>query len=471
MTDVHRTDPFTLGTPTLAAAPTSPSPSYRWGVVAMLWFVCFFNYADRQAMSAVFPKLEAEFGFTKVELGWIGSAFMWVYAFGAPFAGFLGDRLRRKDLILGGCVFWSLVTALTGWCGRLWQFVTVRALEGFGEAFYFPASMSLVSDYHGPRTRSRAMALHQSSVYVGTVGGSWLGAWLAERYGWRVGFYCFGLAGLVLALVLYRLLREPPRGEMDGVRSPAALLTFTEAAPAVFHSPAAMVLMAAFLGANFVATIFLTWTPTFLVEKFGLRLPDAALYGTAFIHLASAASAPPSGALADRFARSRSGGRMLVQALGLLLGSGFVVLVGTAADLPLLVVAMTLFGICKGVYDSNIFASLYDVVEPRARATAAGVMNMVGWGGGALGPVVVGWMTTHGPHTQEIDNMSRAFAMSGFVYLACAALLLVAGLLLVREYQGPLGGALLKNMDGDLPDEKRSQGVKQPDGTADHPPT
>ena len=117
----------------------------------MLWFVCFFNYADRQAIFSVFPALQREFGFDKFQLGLIGSAFMWVYALGAPLAGYIGDRVRRKDLILGGCLFWSFVTITTGWCGKLWQFVTVRAMEGFGETFYFPASVSLTSDYHGPR--------------------------------------------------------------------------------------------------------------------------------------------------------------------------------------------------------------------------------------------------------------------------------------------------------------------------------
>ena len=136
------------------------SRNYKWHVVVMLWFICFFNYADRQAISAVFPVLQKEFGFDKLQLGLIGSAFMWVYAAGAPLAGFIGDRVRRKDLILGGCIFWSLVTMATGWCGKLWHFVTVRALEGFGETFYFPASMSLVSDYHDKTTRSRAMAAH-----------------------------------------------------------------------------------------------------------------------------------------------------------------------------------------------------------------------------------------------------------------------------------------------------------------------
>src|SRR5437868_10095546 len=188
---------------------------YKWAVVGMLWFVCFFNYADRQAIFAMFPKLREEFGFDKVQLGLIGSAFMWVYAAGAPLAGYLCDRFRRKDLILGGCLFWSFVTLTTGWCGKLWHFVTVRALEGFGETFYFPASMSLVSDYHDKRTRSRALSFHQSSVYIGTIGGSWLGAWFAEKHGWRSGFYFFGGAGIALALVLWKFLREPQRGEID----------------------------------------------------------------------------------------------------------------------------------------------------------------------------------------------------------------------------------------------------------------
>src|SRR5438105_868492 len=156
--------------------------AYKWWVVCMLWFICFFNYADRQAIFAVFPKLKEEFGFDKVQLGLIGSAFMWVYAAGAPLAGLICDRFRRKYLILGGCLFWSGVTVATGSCSKLWHFVTVRALEGFGETFYFRASMSVTSDYHSKRTRSRALAFHQSSVYVGTILGSWLGAWFAERH-------------------------------------------------------------------------------------------------------------------------------------------------------------------------------------------------------------------------------------------------------------------------------------------------
>ena len=421
--------------------------NYKWSVVAMLWFVCFFNYADRQAIYSIFPQLKTEFGFDAVQLGLIGSAFMWVYAAGAPLAGFIGDRVQRRHLILGGCVFWSAVTVMTGWCSKLWHFVTVRALEGFGETFYYPSSVSLLSDYHGKRTRSRAFSLHQSSVYIGTIGGSWAGAWFAENHGWRIAFYFFGIAGAILALVLYGFMREPARGAADaaeaveldpsqahdGTIRPKTALGVAETLRVVFSKPTAVLLMLVFVGSNFVATIFLTWTPTFLVEKFGFKLAAAGLSGTVFIHLASACSGPFGGWLADRLSRHYAGGRMMVQAFGLLVGASFVALVGLTHNVTTLLWAMTLFGLCKGLYDSNIFASLFDVIEPRARASAAGIMNSVGWGGGALGPLAVGFATKYGRHANPTDNMSEAIAFGAIVYLVGAALLILGIVVFVRR--------------------------------------
>ena len=447
---------------------TSRGNSYKWWVVVMLWFVCFFNYADRQAIASAFPKLKEEFGFDKVQLGLIGSAFMWVYAAGAPLAGVICDRFRRKDLILGGCLFWSFVTISTGWCSQIGAWVPieglghllerfrswssggggvawasvgvfaalllVRALEGFGETFYFPASMALTSDYHTPRTRSRALAFHQSSVYFGTILGSWLAAWFAERYGWRIGFYFFGGMGMVLALALYKFLREPQRGAAEAPNNKAGAhavpagepLSVRETLQVIFRTPSVPLLMLAFVGANFVATIFLTWTPTFLLEKFHFKLTSAGLSGTAFIHLASACSVPVAGWLADRLSRRFAGGRMLVQGLGLTFGASFVFLVGKTSSSTTLLVAMSLFGLCKGFYDSGIFASLFDTIEPRARGTAAGIMNTVGWGGGALGPLFVGLASQYGSKPSEVENMSEAIAWCSAIYLVAAALVATA---------------------------------------------
>lgn len=420
-----------------SGAPSAGNPAYKWQVVALLWLVCCFNYADRQAIFAVFPKLKAEFGFGPVQLGLIGSAFAWTYAFGSPLAGFLGDRLSRKRLIVGGCCLWSALTCLTGACSRFWQFVTLQAAVGSGETVYFPSSVSLMSDYHGPETRSRALSLHQSGVYVGTIVGSWLGAVFAVHFGWRMGFVIFGAAGMVLSLVLVAALRDIRRGaegagaaRPDAGGEPVRPVRAGEALRLIAAKPTAWLLMAVFVGANFVATIFLAWTPTFLVEKFGFKLVAAGLSGTLYIHLASAFSSPTGGWLADRFARRHPGGRILVQASGLLVGACFVVLVGTTDRVGVLLAGMTLFGICKGLYDSNIWASLYDVIEPRARGTATGLGNTVGWAGGALGPVFVGLFTKYGHHATAIANMSAAIAWGGAIYLVCGVALVAGALLL-----------------------------------------
>jgi MFS family permease len=413
--------------------------AYKWLVVGMLWFICFLNYGDRQAISSIFPKLRQEFGFDTVQLGLIGSAFMWTYAFGAPVAGYLGDKLRRKNLILGACLFWSLITMTTSWCMTLRQFITVRALGGLGETVYFPASMSLISDYHGKSTRSKAMAFHQSSVYVGTVAGSWIVAGIAERYGWRYAFYLFGGAGIVLAIVLFGFLVEPQRGQTDvpSTLDPADAhvpVSVAQGLAVMMVKPSVWLLMFTFLCANFVATIFLIWTPTFLVEKFHFKLASAGLSGTAFIHLASAVSAPLGGILADRLTRGFPGGRMLIQAIGLLVCAFFVFFVGLTNSVSTLLLAMTVFGFGKGLYDSNIFASLYDVIQPSTRSTAVGVMNTVGWSGGALGPLVVGWLAKHGPYGSEINNMSHAIAYTAVIYVVGAfAMLLVATVFIQRD--------------------------------------
>ncbi len=273
------------------------------------------------------------------------------------------------------------------------------------------------------------MSLHQSSVYIGTIGGSALAGFLAEHYGWRVGFYLLGFAGMALSVVLITSLHEPRRGQSEALvseRSDNAPPSVSEVFREIFGKPTARLLLLVFVGANFVAMTFLTWMPSFLFEKFQLRLSLAGLAATIFIQLSSAIGAPTGGVLADRLARWHPGGRMIVQAIGLTTGSVFVFLTGTTRNVGVLIAAMVAFGFCKGLYDSNIFASMYDVIPPRARASAAGIMNAVGWIGGACAPVTIGLLLSSGGRENEVANMSRAIAFGGAIYLAAALLLLIA---------------------------------------------
>ena len=412
------------------------SPRSKWLVLGLLWLVCFLNYADRQVISSLFPILERDFGFTKAQLGLIGSAFMWVYAFSSPFAGFAGDRYPRKGLIIGGCLLWSLMTGVSGMCGKCWQFIATRAVIGLGESVYFPAATSLLSYWHGQRTRSTALSLHQSAVYVGTIAGGTLGAFVAVRYGWRWALYGFGIAGILTALLIGKYLPaslpvsgkeshdpEAPEGSEDDKN--ILRKGFLQTLGGILRQPGVLLLMAAFACANGVAAIFLVWAPTFLFEKFHLSLVMAGFSAVAAIQIASAVSAPLSGILADRLSITIRGARMIVQAVALLLGSLCVVAVGKAGNMGALLTSMICFGICKGAYDAGIFASVFDFVVPRERSSVAGLMNTLGWVGGAVGTLMVGLFSSYGRGTQ-MERMSGAIVWSAAGYLMAAGLLLMA---------------------------------------------
>ena len=439
----------------------SGQTSYKWFVVAMLWLICFFNYADRQAIFSVFEPIKGEMQLSDAQLGVIGASFMWVYAAAAPLAGLVGDRFRRKTLILGGLIFWSFITVATAFSKNYTQLVICRALEGFGEAFYFPASMSLLSDYHGPDTRSRAMGVHQSSVYAGTIAGGSVAGVMADHFGWRSSFYLFGWFGVALGLVLLFFLKEPQRGQAEAVANldridliaeirsllkrpltrlvipvyiGASLLTLfivkgaaerililvAMAAAGILiqvRTPMARVLILVFVGANFVAMIFLSWMPTYLKRQFGMSLSMAGASATFYLQIASMLGAIAGGVLADRLARKHRSGRMMAQAVGLFAGAPFIFLTGWTLSIPVLVLAMIGFGYFKGMYDSNIWASLYDVVRPERRATAVGVMNAIGWLGGGVGTYAIGVAA-------PVFGMSGCLSANSVVYLLVGLLMI-----------------------------------------------
>lgn len=406
--------------------PTPPaySPRYRWMVVGMLWFICFFNYADRLAIFSVFPELERQYHFSKTELGWIGAAFTWVYAVAAPLAGHVGDRYPRKWVILGGLYIWSLITGMTALCTKVWQFVLVRGAEGLGETFYMPASMALISDYHTPVTRSRAIGLHTTSVYAGTIAGGALAGWMGQQYGWQSPFWVLAIAGILLGFVLNRFIREPRRNEAErqergdtGEASEPKRLPIGAFLREFYRTPTAMLLILAYFGAQMVGLVFLTWMPTFLKEKFGLNLAAAGLGATFFIQMASMVGAALGGVIADHWSQRRAEGRIRMQALVVMLGAPFVFLCGYTLNPWLLIVAMSLYGLSRGMYDSNLTAAFYDVITPDRRSTATGLMNFLGWIGGGLGSLAIGIAVDH--HI----TMSVAISSTALVYLSVAGVL------------------------------------------------
>ena len=408
-------------------AVSPPSPNYKWFVVAMLWWVCFFNYADRLAIFTLFPLLKTQLHLTDVQLGVAGSSFMWMYALFGPMAGWLTDRLSRRTVILGGLIFWSLATAATALAHNYAELVFFRALGGLAEAFYFPASMSMLSDYHAVDTRSRAMSIHQTSVYVGTIAGGAISGIVGQHTNdWRPAFVLFGLLGIVLGCVLWAMLREPVRGMSDSfvMTERDREGSITGLLKDVLGKRLPLLLIVAFVGANFVAVIFLSWMPSFLYRKFHLGLAMAGISGTVYLSLASLLGVLCGGTLADALVkrqisrgRSTKGIRMFTQALGLLCGVPFLFLAGWSVAMSTVIFAMIGFGLFKGLYDANIWAALYDVVPIERRGGAVGLMNSLGWIGGGSAPVAIAIASEH-------YGMSACISATAAIYLFFGVLLM-----------------------------------------------
>jgi MFS family permease len=388
----------------------------KWRVVGMLWSVSFFNYADRAALFTMFPLLQQDLHLSTMQLGLIASSFAWTYGLLAPFSGSLVDRISRKKAILGGLFAWSTVASATPVARNFWQLIGFTAAEGVGESLYYPGSMSMLSDYHGPETRSRAMGFHQTSVYFGTVAGGFFAGLIGQNYGWRWSFLTFGGLGLLLGWVLSRSLREPVR--QAGGAAATGRPSILDFLGKLFRSPAALLLLAGFCCANFVAMVLLSWMPTLLFERFHLSVAVAGLSATLFVQFASMMGAPIGGWLADRAQAGTPGGRSRVQGLALLCGAPFVLLCSQTHSMVMISFALTAWGLFKGIYDANIFASMYDVVLPEQRGVAAGVMNMVGWLlGGGLAPVTISYIA-------QKTGFGFALACTAGVYILGAACLL-----------------------------------------------
>jgi MFS family permease len=406
----------------------STSPRYRWFVVSLLGVFMILNYAVRWALQSVFPLLEKEMGLNGAQEGWLLFAFGAAYGLCSPFAGFLVDRFGRKLVIFGSLCAWSAVCAGTAFATHFGVLLFFRVLEGATEAFYFPAAVSLISEYHDRNTRSRALGIHQAGLYVGIILGSVTTGFVAQFYGWRLCFAVFGVVGLIICVASYGSLIEPPRRiaestERDQLWQCLRVLT---------GGPRPPLLIAAFLFSNVVGVaVLLQWMPLFLSDRFSLGL--AATIATVFAQPASMLGAVLGGWRADRASQKWKMGRMLVQACALLLAAPFVYVAGLANSTQMLICVLVVWGLLKGTYDASIFSSMFDVTDPVPRDRIVGMMNMFAWiFAAAAGPVAGRWADHM--HAIQHEALRSGFSINhaalGHVISMSSALYIIASLFL-----------------------------------------
>ena len=378
---------------------------YPWIVVALLSVVAFLNYLDRQMLSTMQTAIGADI--TELQqaqnFGRLMAIFLWVYAIVSPFAGSIADRLSRKWLIVGSLAVWSLVTLLMGHCNTFSQMYWLRGLMGVSEALYIPSSLSLIADYHAGKSRSLAVGLHMTGLYLGqAVGG--FGAIFANALSWRMTFQWFGIIGVLYAVVLVFCLKEK-RAPKAAASETKPSLSILKSFGLIFSNIAFWVILFFFASTSLPGWATKNWLPTLFAQHIDGGMAVAGPVATITIALASFIGVMVGGPMSDKWVKKNLKGRVYTSAIGLSMMIPALVLMGLGKGLIPAVASGLIFGLGYGMFDTNNMPILCQFVPSRLRATAYGFMNMVGVAMGALCTTLLG----------KIPNLGLSFAILGGV--------------------------------------------------------
>ena len=434
------------------------SKNYKWILLALLACAFFFHQADRVLFGLLTIPIQDDLHLTDLQIGFVNTSLFCTLAVTTPIAGFLGDRFSRKWIITVSLLFWSLMTACTGFVGGICGLIFFRSIAtGGGESFYAPSAFALIASHH-KETRSVALSIHQSALYIGLMFSGALVAWALKLFGgWRMVFLTFGGLGFLLGVAFIWALKDGATGETPVVpvngqdarcpsggqdarcpsggqdaRCPqrAAAACGQAALPggivaglrAYFCNPSALLATCGFVAIVFANNAYLSWAPKFMARRFDLSV-GAAGNGTMLYHHIAAFAAIMLGAFAtDACVKGRPRFRLGLQAVAMLLGAPTLVLIGFSPTAACAWAAVAAYGVFRGLFEVNAHASLFDVVAPQHRSTAEGMMTMVAFFIGSLSPLMIGALSDrYGIHGFEIG-----FSVLGLGYLVGAAAIAVS---------------------------------------------
>lgn len=389
------------------------SKIYPWIVVGLLWGVALLNYMDRQMLSTMKDAMQVDI----VELqsatnfGYLMAIFLWIYALMSPVSGVIADRLNRKWLIVGSLFVWSSVTYLMGIAETFNQVVWLRALMGVSEALYIPAGLSLIADYHTGKSRSLAVGIHMTGLYTGqAIGG--FGATVADAFSWHTTFHWFGIIGIAYAVILMLFLHDKkteilPTEKLQANPQKEKESVFTSL-KSLLTNVAFWVILLYFAAPSLPGWATKNWLPTLFAENLDLPMSQAGPISTITIAVSSFIGVLIGGPLSDKWVQKNLRGRVYTGAIGLGLTIPSLLLLGFGHNLVAVVGAGLLSGIGYGIFDTNNMPILCQFVSHKQRATAYGVMNMIGVSAGAFITHLLGRWGDSG-------NLGAGFAMLAIV--------------------------------------------------------
>lgn len=385
--------------------------NYPWIVVGLLWFVALLNYMDRQILSTMRPAMSVDI----MELqsaavfGNLMAVFLWIYGFMSPVAGVLADKWNRKWLIVGSLFVWSAVTLAMGYANTYSQLYALRAIMGISEAMYIPAGLSLIADYHSDKSRSLAVGIHMTGFYVGQALGGF-GASVAASYSWHYTFILFGFIGMLYSVVLMLLLRDT-NSQVDQGKMASSGTPLLKGFSLLFSNISYWVILLYFAIPSLPGWATKNWLPTLFSENLEIPMEQAGPLATITISISSLFGVILGGIISDRWIQKNVRGRIYTSAIGLALTIPAVILIGYGQSIIAIVAAGLMFGFGFGMFDANNMPILCQFVLPKYRATAYGVMNMVGVFAGAYITKILG-------KSADSGQLGRDFALlAGIVLL------------------------------------------------------
>ena len=395
---------------------------YKWEIVFLLWVAYFLNQGDRQVFNTVLPHIQAFLGVGDSTMGLISTCFNLFFAMTVPFAGYFADRMSRSKIIIFSIALFSTATMFTGFANTVIMMILLRSVAtGMGEAIFGPTYPAIIAEYHDNSTRARAMSIHQTAYYVGVIASGFLAGLIADKLGWQYSFIIFGAAGVLFTFVLIMRLKDKnPMTEVtvdEKVEKPS----FFEAMSVIFKVPTAVCLIVGFASLIFVLTGYLTWMPKYLMETFSLSAASAGFNSMFWTHAAAFVGVLVAGALSDKVASMRSGGknRLVLQSAGLLLAAPCIALMGLSTNVAVVYAALAGFGFFRAFFDANTYSILYDVIPVKYHSSASAVLQMFGFGMGSLAPLILGIMSPK-------LGLSIGIASLSVIWIVASIVLLVA---------------------------------------------
>jgi len=394
---------------------------YPWFVVGLLWVVALLNYMDRQMLSTMKVAMEGDIQElqTAENFGYLMAVFLWIYGLMSPMAGLIADRINRKWLIVGSLGVWSAVTLTMGYAQTFDQLYVLRAFMGVSEALYIPAGLALIADYHRGNTRSLAVGIHMTGLYIGQALGGF-GATVAHTWSWQTAFHSFGLVGVAYSVVLMLFLYEKRSGvEVEKGAKAEKSFDIFGGLKSVRHSLGMLlgtvsfwVILFYFAAPSFPGWATKNWLPTLFSESLHIDMSVAGPLSTFTIAASSFVGVLLGGLWADRWITKNVRGRIYTGAIGLTLMIPALVLLGFGTSFVNVVGGGVLFGVGYGMFDANNMPILCQFVSPRHRAAGYGLMNMTGVFAGAFITSWLGKSTDAGNLGHDIAFLSIPVALA-----------------------------------------------------------